>query len=113
MGRIIEEHTPSKEYPTTKIASYCVYTCQYCLSDFYLVDPDTFRTGGVIQKEILARDIITREETKVGRLIPTCISCIRQAIWRQENAVRKDFTTSERVGILVGCGIIPESVPSG
>jgi hypothetical protein len=52
---------------------------------FYLVNPNTLTTGGVIQKEILARDIETREISKVGHIFPVCLQCIREALWRQEN----------------------------
>ena len=85
ISRIIEEHTPQKEYPTTKIATYLTFRCEYCTKRFYLVNPDTFTTGGVIQKEILARDIETREISKVGYMFPVCLMCIREALWRQEN----------------------------
>jgi|SRR5215207_6502958 len=80
VSRIIEKHTPQKEYPSAKIACYCTYRCEYCMRRFYLVNPDTLTTGGVIQKEILARDIETREISKVGRMSPVCVVCIREAL---------------------------------
>jgi hypothetical protein len=73
MKRIIESHNPQKEYPSTDNATYLKYRCEYCLKKFYLVDPDTYASGGAIQKEVLARDIMTREIAKVGMVFPACM----------------------------------------
>ena len=39
------------EYPSTSIASYITYPCNYCLDPFYLVAPYTQKSGGAIQKD--------------------------------------------------------------
>lgn len=74
-GRIVETHTPAENYPTTDAATYLQFRCNYCLKKFYLVEPDNqHASGGVIQKEVLARDIETREISKVGRMSPVLMN---------------------------------------
>jgi len=48
VGRIIESYNPKKEYPSTDAATYLQFKCNYCLKQFYLVDPDTYVSGGIL-----------------------------------------------------------------
>jgi hypothetical protein len=75
MSKIIESHNPQKDCPSTDVASYLEFQCNYCLKWFHLVHPYSHVAEGAIQKEVLARDIETKEISKVGHVFPSCMQC--------------------------------------
>jgi hypothetical protein len=88
MSKIIESHNPQKDYPSTDVASYLEFQCNYCLKWFHLVHPYSHVAEGAIQKEVLARDIETRKISKVGHVFPSRMQCCQEIMFRQRN---KDF----------------------
>lgn len=70
------------EYPSTSIASYITYPCNYCLDPFYLVDPYTQRSGGAIQREI-AKHKNTGEVRAVLQTFGICVACFQNIMRRQ------------------------------
>jgi hypothetical protein len=80
------------EYVDTSIASYLRYPCQYCLSQFYLVDPYSRRSGGCIQPEIL-RNRTTNERIPTNRIYGMCILCFHDIMQRkQQESSRKEVS---------------------
>jgi hypothetical protein len=75
--------TQNEKYPSVNQASYLKYPCSYCTEKFYLVDPHNYNfSGGAIQREVLARDIHTREISKVGKVRAVCIKCAKDMMIR-------------------------------
>lgn len=69
------------EYPSTSIATYITYPCAYCMEPFYLVDPDTQKSCGCIQREIL-RHKTTNERIPTNRVHGMCFSCVHEILRR-------------------------------
>lgn len=71
------------EYVSPFIASYITHKCDYCLERFYLVDPDTQRSGGCVQREILKHKT-TNERIPTNRVHGMCLACFHEILRRQQ-----------------------------
>ena len=83
--RIIETFDIPHTYADPPSCCYLEYYCEHCERKNNLVEPYSHMAKGAIMKEVLARDIKTREITKIGKIYFMCIECIKYNKFREMN----------------------------
>jgi hypothetical protein len=72
------EEERKRKYPSIEIADYLLYTCSYCLDQYYPVHPDR---GENIERYRGGYVLVSKD----NRLRPICHRCVLHLSWQEEN----------------------------